>query len=150
MFLDPSYFWIVVGVIILVLELITMSVFLLFIGFAALTLGVLMFFDIITQEQDLLQVIIFFTSVIFWYIVLSFSLKKLKLRKIKNGEKNILDQRAEVISVIGKQKIGKVRWSGTKMKAILSKNNLSQKVEKGSIVRIISVDGDLLTVSNNH
>ncbi len=149
MFLDPSHFWFFIGLIILLVELITLSVILLFVALSCMTIGVVLFLNMVDPSDTLTQSIIFFGSIVLWYLALFVPMKKIKMFKLKKGHKNILDQRAEVLVEITRKKPGKVRWSGTKMNAVLSKNNLSSVIKKKAIVRIIAIDGDVLTVTSN-
>ena len=51
MFEDPSYFWFMMGVIVLLIEVATMSVVLLFVAFSLITVGGAMFFGFLGRKM---------------------------------------------------------------------------------------------------
>ena len=150
MFTDPSYYWFTAGILFLVIEVFTLSVILLFIGLAAITSGAALFFNIVSDDQIIVQLAIFLGSIILWYLALSIPIKKIKALKSKNNYHSILNQKAQTVTVLEKSKIGKVTWSGTRMKAVLSKNNINQKIDKNQPVRIVALEEDnTLVVTDN-
>ena len=148
MFSDPCYYWFIAGILALTIEVLIASVVLLFVGLAAITVGFFLFFGII--EAQLIQLIIFAVAAVLWYLALAIPLRKRKISKLKDGYKDMSDQRAKTLSVLKKGKVGKALWSGVKMKAILSKNNFHSEIKKGQIVRVLFVEeNDVLVVTDN-
>jgi membrane protein implicated in regulation of membrane protease activity len=147
--IDPAYFWFILGILVLVIEVFTFSVILLFVSFSLITVGGFLFFGFVDYDDKVMQSVVFFASIFFWFIALWVPIKKIKMLQLKKGYKNIIDQKAQVIGVLQKGKIGNVKWSGVSMKATISDDNLSSQIDKGEIVKIISIEGNTLTVTNN-
>lgn len=146
--LDPAYFWFICGIIIILLEMVIFSVILLFISLASITLGGFLFFDIVGGEDYVIQAVIFFSSIIIWYLILYIPVKKYKLFKPEKPYKDIVGHRAYVIGELEKGKIGKVKWSGTTMKAMLDDNNKDNKLDNDMVVKIVSIeDNNILKVT---
>ena len=141
--------WIAVGVICLALEAMAVpGVGFLFAGLSAITVGGLINLGILGQASHIEQVSLFLAFVFVWAAILWIPLKNFSFKNEVNAFNNIVGDIAEVESdVLIKGKIGKVKWSGTIMRARLDVDDTVQSVLKGTEVYIKLVDGNTVTVT---
>jgi membrane protein implicated in regulation of membrane protease activity len=140
--------WFVVGIVFVILEV---SVFagigLLFAGLGAITLASLLSFNIISGLSLSAQIAYFlvFTSV--WAAALWYPLKKSLSKEPKDSYKEIIGTPAYVDHKNGLEasKVGFVKWSGTRMRAIIKEGAITQHIENGSQVWVHEIiDGNLV------
>ena len=120
----------------------------LFAGMAAITIGGLLNFDIVETDEILKQFALFLGLTFGWAALLWVPLKKFRKKQMDNNFSNIIGEVAIVESdLLNKKKDGKVKWSGTIMRAKLSQDSSTESINKGQEVVITAIDGNLLTVT---
>lgn len=117
---------------------------------SAITLGCLVYFFPTAFSSYITQLASYCAAVSFWGLVLWKPLKLL-LKKYKKNEEytNIIGQQGEVIDkdlITGK--VGKIKWSGTQVKAMIddSHQDKYKKIEVGSIVTITNIKNNIFIV----
>lgn len=139
--------WLVVGVVLFVAEMLVPGIGFLFAGCAALTVGMLLNFAIISADDTLLQILVFVVSTAIWTLVLWKPIQKFRLGKNKTPYNNIIGETAVVGSKgINKADGGEVFWSGANMRAKLHEHSTVEQLEAGSQVVIKEINGNILTV----
>jgi membrane protein implicated in regulation of membrane protease activity len=136
--------WLVIGVLLFFAEMILPGIGLLFAGFAALTVGLLLNFHMIGSEDYLLQALIFVVSTAIWTACLWKPLKKFRCGKTTYN--NIVGETATVSKKGVTKNGGEVVWSGSVMKAKLADNSPVESIESGETVIIKEISGNILTV----
>ncbi len=142
--------WLIMGAIFVVLEVAALPGFgLLFAGLAAITLGGLLTYDVITAADILDQIVWFFAFTALWWVVLWKPLKK--LIKKQPGEETYENLAGTYGTVdderdLTEGKIGFVKWSGTRMRASLRKGASVQRVKNGETVYVHSQKDGVLMV----
>lgn len=141
-------FWLALGVFLFTAELGVPGVGLMFAGFGALTVGMLLNFQIIPVDNILFQIVVFLGTSACWTFILWNPLKKLRLGKKKSSYSNIIGEVAIVgTKELTKGSVGEVLWSGTIMKAKLADSSIKDVVESGSNVKIEDIIGNILIVT---
>ncbi len=140
--------WLAFGVFLFATELGVPGVGLMFAGCGALTVGMLLNFEIIPYKDFLLQATIFLGASAIWTAILWNPLKKLRLGKKKVSYSNMIGQTA----IVGEEGItrlhgGNVLWSGTIMKAVIADNYAVDNIASGASVKIEDVMGNILIIS---
>ncbi len=147
--LDYLYYWFILGVIVLIVEIFTLSIVLLLTSFSLITVGGFLFFDFISDDNKIIQLVLFCSAILFWLAILWVPLNKIKKLQITKGYKNIIGQKAEVIDSLIIGKVGKVKWSGVLMMATLSKDSIKKEIPQKEYVTIVSIEGNILTVTSD-
>ncbi len=138
--------WLVAGVILFVGEMMIPAVGMLFAGCGALTVGMLLNFQIISLENTLLQTLVFVVTTALWTLLLWKPIQRLKLGKNKTPYHNIIGETA-IVGEKGLHKIhgGEVIWSGANMKAKLVDG--VENLESGKHVVVKEITGNTLIVA---
>jgi membrane protein implicated in regulation of membrane protease activity len=142
-----SQYWLIIGVLLIIADIFSLTIAMLFAGLASLTIGGLVHFDIIAQDNLYAQISLFFGTSFIWGIALWILVKKLKNKIYTNKYNDIIGSDAIVEDEFAtSQRDFNVKWSGTIMKARLETKNKEFKLRKGDRVMIVSIEGILLTV----
>lgn len=140
--------WMAFGAVLILLEVLLMpGIGFFFAGMAAVSLGLLLTFDLFMYVSVTMQVSLFFMFTCFWAAVLWIPIQKFKSRKAVNSYENITGE----LAVVWEEDLqigipGKVTWSGTILNARLDPNSKLERVEKGQYVRITGTAGSTLIV----
>ena len=144
---DPATSWLIVGAGLIFLEILVAGVGLLFAGFAAILVGLLVNYSIISTDDFIMQLGAFFALTTFIAAILW---KKLKSWRInpdnKDSFSNMVGNSAIVATDFNKGDIGKVKWSGTIMNAEIHKSSDKDSFSKNDVVEIKEVDGNTLFI----
>lgn len=141
--------WLVLGAILLFIEVSFIpSIGFLFAGLAAITVGGLLTFDLISPNDHLFQLSLFLIFTCLWAAILWLPMKKLRAFGTKApvyqdmiGDTVIIEE-----SDLEKGKVGRVKWSGTIMNARLHPHVNVEKVSVGNEMVIAQVRGNMLIV----
>jgi len=146
--ISVTYAWLIAGVALIAAEAIGISgIGLLFAGLGAIVTGAAIYLGWAADEAHVMQGVIFFAASAVWALLLWKPLQKFRMGKHGGGYSNIVGETAYVGSQgLSKQKGGEVTWSGTIMKAQLVKNAHADKLEAGSQVTVVDVQGATLVV----
>lgn len=148
--LNPSFVWLIIGVLCISFEAFGISgVGFFFAGLAALCVGVLVELGVIGVDSMLLQIAAFCTFTVAWAFLLWKPLRRFRMNlgKSEAGYSNMIGETA-IVSGAGLKagKTGDVIWSGTVMKAELAPSVGDVEVTTGSQVVIVSIRGATLIV----
>jgi membrane protein implicated in regulation of membrane protease activity len=148
--LSTSFIWLIVGVAFVALEAFGISgIGFLFAGLAALCVGVIVELGVIGTDNQVLQGALFCGLTAAWAAVLWKPMRKFRMSfgKHSGGYSNMVGEIA-IVSNAGLKAgaVGDVVWSGTIMKAELSKAAGEVEVAAGSAVVIKDVRGTTLIV----
>jgi membrane protein implicated in regulation of membrane protease activity len=148
--MDIMYFWFIIGIILIGLEVfLGFTIILLFSGMAAFILGNLIFFNKIDPTNIWGQISIFFTITMMLSAILWKPLKRGVFSRKPKAElfNNIIGQEAVVIEKpLKKNEEGIIKWSGTFIKARLLSSEKIEELEVGQIVTIVEVIGNVFIV----
>ncbi len=146
--MNIAVLWLAAGALFMLLEALAVpGVGFLFAGLAAITTGGLVEFGIIGYESYTAQGIVFLSASFLWAAVLWVPLRKFHKKNITTEYSNMIGENAIVYEKpLLKGKIGEVKWSGTIMQAQLSDDADAQSVAPDTIVKIIAIKGNVLTV----
>ncbi|MDX8382719.1 MAG: NfeD family protein [Ghiorsea sp.] len=136
--IDYWHGWLIAGFLILIVELMSGTYFLLAIAGGACMTSL---FTWLQQPSFTLQVFAFAVASGLSYVLLSFCRKKKPM--LSDGTSHMLGQQAEVIESIGKH--GRVRFKGVLWQAESAAN-----FNSGEFVEIIAVHGSTLKVKSIH
>jgi membrane-bound ClpP family serine protease len=141
-------FWFILGLCLIVLEgLLGFTIITFIAGIAAINIGVLCYFfpEYYPQPVTVFSVAMYCGSIGVWTLLLYKPLKALKNRS-KGTYSNIVGQEGEVIDKPLKPgKIGKIKWSGTFVKAKLT-HGAKHQVPVGENVKIIDIKDNVFIV----
>ena len=141
-----SYFWLVIGVFLIIFEVTALpGIGFLFAGLGAITLGGLLTFSLIDINGWFEHTAYFFFFTTIWAVILWTPLKR-ALHKNKGGYQNIVGTRAEMVEPLTSGKIGKVKWSGTLMRARISPDCQLDKIVEGETVWVVNNKGGVLEI----
>lgn len=153
MVFSAAIWWLIIGVVFILIEVMQVpGIGFLFAGLAALVVGGLVSSGLIAEGSTLIQFIWFFLFTALWAAILWVPMKRLRYKTSSESYKNIVGDIAVVIDgAIHKHSSGKVRWSGTIMKARISKDCDVEKIPDGAEVEIVDVAGSKLFIKpRNH
>jgi len=134
--------WIVLGLVLLILELLTGTFFVLVFVVASVLVGITTFLMLLSFNSELaLWIVLSLIGVVVWYKWLS------SKPTVKSGQSNYrFDTLGEVIEDVTPQKRGKVRFEvpvlGNSVWSVTSEQN----IPKGEKVKIVEVNGQLIKV----
>jgi membrane protein implicated in regulation of membrane protease activity len=148
MMISLSYLWLGAGILFLLAEALGVSgVGLMFAGLGAITVGVILSFELIAAEATLMQFIAFFITSAAWTLLLWKPLQKFRLSQRSGGYSNMVGDTAYIGSHgLARGETGEASWSGTIMKAQLAPDAGAEKLEGGAPVIITDVTGNTLIV----
>ena len=142
-------FWLIFGGALIILEvLLGATIILMFTGLGALTVAGLINYGVIDDKIIIDQFCVFFVSVLLWALILFKPLKGLMNNiKASSLNNNLVGQRAIVASQqITQDKTGVIKWSGTLVNAILSKESQHNHLKENSEVIITEINNNIFTV----
>ncbi len=144
-YLEPPYFWLIIGALLLALEAFGASgVGFLFAGLGAITAGLAAQAGMAVTIWA--QLAWFFGATSLWALLLWKPMKNFSQQK--SGYQNMVGGEAIVLAPgLMKGQSGKVRWSGTIMEARLLAEATVEKLEPDTVVIIREVQGNTLIVS---
>lgn len=147
----PHVFWFMAAIVLIGYELIAgfNLLFLFFMGLSAVCLGFMTYYNFIDPNNLTAQLIIFLTLFTAFFIVFWKPIRKILNGKNHKQFQNIVGQHAEVISKdLTKKKIGKIRWSGTEVRAKLHEDSSLDNISKGDAVEIIEIKDNTFIVKS--
>ncbi|MCI5048893.1 MAG: hypothetical protein MRY32_00970 [Rickettsiales bacterium] len=148
--LDPSYWWLIIGTLLLAVEAFGVpGIGLLFAGIAGIIVGLLVHLNVLAVDDLIAQTGVFLgltavLGVLMW--------KKLKSwRTNPNASEsfsNIIGDQA-IIGKGGLQagKVGQATWSGTMMMAMIDEDSQIAHIDEGDVVEIVGVKSSKLIVA---
>lgn len=143
---NVHYTWMLIGIILILCEVLTTpGIGILCAGLGSITIGMMILFGLVMDNDYILQFSWFFACTVGWALILWKPL--LKLRYSKQQYYNIIGERAIVYKhdlIQGKS--GEVKWSGTVMKALIAENSESSSISAGQEVIIKNLKGNILLV----
>lgn len=140
--ISHSQFWLIIGFIMLVIEMFSLSFFAFFIAMGALLTALLTYLGVLPTTA--LQVIVFCVSSVLFLILLRKLLKK-KFSRAKGGldYTEFVGDRVNVVKAIPENGRGKVFYRGTEWDAVSID---SKPIEKDATVTILKMDGIVVIV----
>ena len=143
--------WYVIGAVFMALEmLLGMTIVMFYAGLACFALAILINFNFIPKEDISSQIAIYFALFIFFAIALWKPLQYLSLKNRKSKDKytNIIGAKAVVYGKdLHKDKIGKIKWSGTICRAIIGGGS-DEVIIQDSVVKILEVKDNIFVVKS--
>ncbi|PCJ29599.1 MAG: hypothetical protein COA94_00940 [Rickettsiales bacterium] len=141
--------WLLLGAIFIVLEVTAITgIGFLFAGLAAISLGGIIQFDLITSNDPVLEIAIFLLLSFVWASILWIPFKRFKHSRTNKPFSNIVGDIAIIeSSTLAPGKIGQVKWSGTIMRAALDSKGTAV-LTKGDQVVIKALNGNILIVES--
>jgi membrane protein implicated in regulation of membrane protease activity len=148
--LEPAYWWLIAGAVFLAFEAFGIQgIGFLFAGLAAILVGLIVHYDLISHANLIAQFAAFFGITGLLAAVLWKKLKNWRSRSASGDYRNIIGDMATVgKDGLSRGKIGQVSWSGTTMMAELSADY--DHCDQGAMVEIVSVKGNKLIVKPVH
>lgn len=143
-FLNPSYIWLVAGVLVIVIEFfVAPGLGIVFAGMGAIVVGALLELGVIESVTS--QIISFAVATALWALLLWKPLKRALANKAAGkGESHIIGTTA-IVAKGGVNKVaGNAKWSGTIMKARLAKDAKIEKLKEGDLAEVVDLDGSTL------
>jgi len=147
--LESYILWFIAAVILISYELVIgfSAIFLFLLGVSALCVGFLSHAEYIDPNNLSAQFIIFLTLFVMFFILLWKPIRKALYKKSGKTYQNIIGQKAEVISAkITKKKFGKIKWSGTEVKAKLHKDCDEDYATLGDSVEVVEIKDNTFIV----
>ncbi len=143
----PELKWVLFGLCMLVVEVFTGTMWMFFVALGALTYGGLISYGTLQGGDILNELVHFLVFTAGWTIVLWYPMKR-GFRMSSSKYDNIIGSRA-VIGEKGlkKGRTGKVKWSGTVMRARLSDRVPDNVLKAGEEVWVHDLKGSVLIVS---
>lgn len=143
-----SVYWLIAGAGFLALEAFGASgIGFFFAGIAALLTGLAIELTLISADAIILQCAVFLILTSLSAALLWKQLKAWRTSPDKAGHfSNIIGDDAIVIGTITKSQEGRVRWSGTDMRAIIAPSATIDTLSEGTRVTITAIEGNLLHV----
>jgi membrane protein implicated in regulation of membrane protease activity len=142
--MQEYYYWLIFGVILILKDSLWLnSVFVLSFGVAALIISALLGTGIISSSNYFFQFSIFAILISIFTILIFIKRKTKSLQKFSNvvGDKAIIFEHS-----INDDIIGKLKWSGTIVKAKIAPSSSKQHFEVGEVVEIASVVGNVFYI----
>jgi membrane-bound ClpP family serine protease len=149
MIISAPIFWFIAGTIMVLIEVFAIpGLGFLFAGLAAITLGGLISFDVLNEVTTVAQLAYFFFFTSIWWAALWIPLRKFTKNKKGKTFENLVGTYGTVDDKNGLEagKIGHIKWSGARMRAIIKKDSTTQKIEEGSTVWVHSQNDGVLEV----
>lgn len=140
--------WLLAGAVLIIAEALGASGFgLIFAGLGAITVGILLTMQSVTEDATVMQFVVFVVSTSVWAALLWKPLQKIIYGRGKPGYNNVVGETAYVGSAgLNKHSGGEVTWSGTIVKAKLAPDVSVDKLDAGTQVTIVEVVGATLIV----
>ena len=147
-FANAGDIWLLAAVVLMLVEAFGLpGVGLVFAGLGSLVVGFFIFSGMIAADNEAAQWTLFFISSLLWALVLWKPMQKFRVGKRHGEYNNIVGGTAYVGgNGLTRKHGGEVTWSGTIMRAELSKAAGVEAVEPGSQVVITEVTGATLVV----
>jgi len=142
------YQWLLAGVLLVALEALGLpGLGFLFAGLGAITVAASLEFSLLAPEAQLAHWLLFSVSTAVWGALLWVPLKRFRAGKRTGGYSNMVGETAFIGGEgLIKGALGEVTWSGTIMKAKLIDDAAVDKLDGGSQVQIVAVQGNTLIV----
>lgn len=136
-YLSDSQFWLIIGIIMLVIEMFSLSFFAFFIGMGGLLTALLTYFGLLPSLT--LQIIVFSISSIAFMILLRKILKQ-KFSQAAGGKNytEFIGDKVKVVKEIPADGKGSIFYRGAVWEAISEDGSM---IEKDSTVSIVKMDG---------
>lgn len=142
--------WSLIGMALMALEVFgVQGIGILFTGFSAITVAFMIYLNPDLIDNIGMQLMYFFFYTAVWAAVLWIPLNKF-IRYSDNGDySNIINTYATTNKDMIKGKIGEVIWSGTKVRAMIAKDNPDDTIPQNTSVKVASVIDGLFYITNN-
>lgn len=138
-------FWSVIAVVFLILELLTFTFGFIFITIGSAIIALLLNLHILADTDTIYQFLLFFASAVIGFIFFYRSFKKSSSSKTKVY---IEDTTAEIaIAPIYKDKLGKIKWCGTIMNALIDPELTVTEIPQGTVVKIKEFKGNMAIIT---
>ncbi len=142
----PEVIWAIIAAFFFIIEVGVVTGFgFFFAAVAALTMSLLLVTDVIDPTSFWWHVGYFFVLTAFWTILLWKPVKRWFGDKAM-GYNDMIGSRAIAEEDLSKGKTGKVRWSGTIMRARVAESAKKDKLEAGTELYVVDKDGSVLLV----
>jgi membrane protein implicated in regulation of membrane protease activity len=142
-----DHIWMLLGAALMTAELFLAGFGLLFMGLGAITVGIAINFLFLAANDYTVQFGWFFAATGGWLAILWLPLKKYIRNRTEPEYSNMIGAQAVIIEGdLEKDKLGKVRWSGTIMNARITHTSHKTHYKEGSEVVIKAVEGNTLFV----
>lgn len=143
--------WLFLSAVFFVLEVsLVPGIGFLFAGFAAMTVGGLLNFGVIDSESYFSQFAYFFGLIFAWAAILWYPIKNFRNKNKGEDFQNVIGDSAIILDKdLTKGSKGKVKWSGTIMKARLYDDDAKDKINKDEEVYVKDIKGNVLTVTSD-
>ncbi|MFT6332212.1 MAG: hypothetical protein ACJAW3_000541 [Lentimonas sp.] len=139
--------WLILGVLLLLTEVFSSTVVLLFASLSALVVGGFIYFGVISEDNFNAQLVTFLVACFVWGIALWIPIKKLRKNLYKKKYNDVVGSEAILQEDATYGKNFKVKWSGALMVARIDKNFKESTFKRGDVVQITAVKGTKLTIS---
>ncbi|MEZ5690063.1 MAG: NfeD family protein [Rickettsiales bacterium] len=141
--------WFAIGVFLVAAELTFTGINFIFPGLAAITVGLLLNFSLIPNEDYTLQLVVFSVATIGWVFALWKPIKNLDLRGKNKTYDNIVGKTALVAkNGLNKEKGGEIVWSGAIIEAELVRSSDGDNLKEGDSVIIKEIQGNKFIVTS--
>jgi membrane protein implicated in regulation of membrane protease activity len=140
--LASPIFWLVLGIILIVLEIFTLSFYLLWFGIGAIAAGIVAYLI-----PSLSVVMLIFTLVSLLLLIFTRPLTKKWFRQenLQSGVYALVGREGIVVEAIGKDgEVGRVKIGGE----VWTAKSVDRSIPEGSAVRVVQVEGVTLLVEN--
>jgi membrane protein implicated in regulation of membrane protease activity len=145
MSLSPMYIWAIIGIILIIADLLTLTFFLIFLGVGALVTSVFTVMGVTTGINS--QLICFAVSSLITMVLFRGLVKKMFGKKEgKSDYAELVGQKGYVADTIPAGHEGKVSYRGSVWIAF---SDCSEDIPAGTLVTIESIDGIKLKVKSN-
>ena len=142
--------WSIIGMILMALEIFgVQGIGILFSGFSAITVAFMIYLDPELIDNIGTQLLYFFFYTVAWAMILWIPLNKF-IRYSDNGDyNNIINTYATTNKDMTKGEFGEVIWSGTKIRAMIAKDNLDDKISDKTTVKVTAVINGIFYITND-
>lgn len=144
---SAAFYWVLAGIVLVLIEVsVVPGIGFLFAGLGAITLGALLIFGFFEIHGWFEHIAYFFFFTTIWAVVLWAPLKRAVRNSKGEGYSNIIGDSAVTLEDLEEGKMGRIKWSGTTMRARIALDSTSKKIAKGETVWIHENKGGLLHV----
>ncbi|MFT6071716.1 MAG: hypothetical protein ACJARD_001138 [Alphaproteobacteria bacterium] len=142
--------WSILGMVLMMLEIFGIQgIGVLFTGFSAITVSLLIYINPDLNSNIGLQLLYFFIFTAIWSAILWVPLKKFINYGDSGDYSNIIGTYANVSKDMEKGKVGEIIWSGTKVRAMIADENTKDQISAETSVKITSVIDGMFYVTEN-
>jgi len=151
--LPEPYLWLIAGMVLVALEVLTApGIGLVFGGLAAIIVGVVIETGAIDQANHAAQFACWFALTCLTGFLLWKPMKNWRMKSRHSGDYNNMAGGTATVcdGDLVRGKTGKAKWSGTVMNAEIDSSSSVDKIENGQLAEIVSVEGITLKLRPKH